>query len=194
MNMKKLMLAGVMVVLAVAAQAQGDAISKFFDKYKDDDSFTQVTVSSKMFSLFTNMEVKDKDDQDVLNAISKLKGLRVLAKEEARNSRELYKEALALVPMKEYEELMSVRDKDKDMKFFIKETKPGMISELVMVAGGNEEFMMLTLFGEIDLKEISKIGNKMNIDGLNHLRKMDKNSGEKDKDNSNSKDNKKNDE
>ncbi len=190
--MKKLMLAGVMVVLAVAAQAQGDAISKFFDKYKDDDSFTQVTVSSKMFSLFTNMEVKDKDDQDVLNAISKLKGLRVLAKEEARNSRELYKEALALVPMKEYEELMSVRDKDKDMKFFIKETKPGTISELVMVAGGNEEFMMLTLFGVIDLKEISKIGNKMNIDGLNHLRKMDKDSGDKEKDNSNSKDNKKN--
>ena len=39
---------------------------------------------------------------------------------------------------------------------------------------------------EIDLKEISKIGSKMDIDGLQHLKKMDK----KDKDNSNSKDNK----
>ncbi len=195
MNMKKLMLVGMMVVFSVATQAQGDAITKFFDKYKDDDSFTQVTVSSKMFSLFTNMDVKNQDDQDVLNAISKLKGLRVLAKENGRNSRELYKEALALVPMKEYEELMSVRDKDKDMKFFIKETKPGTISELVMVAGGNEEFMMLTLFGEIDLKEISKIGSKMNIDGLNHLKNMDKgNKGDKDKTNPTSKDNKKNDE
>jgi Domain of unknown function (DUF4252) len=195
MNMKKLMLVGMMVVFSLATQAQGDALTKFFDKYKDDDSFTQVTVSSKMFSLFTNMDVKNQDDQDVLNAISKLKGLRVLAKENGRDSRELYKEALALVPMKEYEELMSVRDKDKDMKFFIKETKPGTISELVMVAGGNEEFMMLTLFGEIDLKEISKIGSKMNIDGLNHLKNMDKsNKGDKDKANPNSKDNKKNDE
>jgi len=192
MNMKKLMLAVVMLGLSVAAQAQGDAIVKFFDKYKDDEAFTQVTVSSKMFSLFTNMEVKDQNDQDVLNAISKLKGLRVLAKENGRNSRELYKEALALVPVSEYEELMSVRDKDKDMKFYIKEGKPGLINELVMVSAGNEDFMMLTLFGEIDLKEISKIGSKMNIDGLNHLQQMNKGKDVPKKAVPNSKDNKKN--
>ena len=179
--MKKLMMGVVMLVLSVTAQAQGDAITKFFNKYQDDDSFTQVTVSAKMFNLFTNMEVKSKDDQEVLNAISKLKGLRVLAKENARNSRELYKEALSLIPMKDYEELMSVRDKDKDMKFFIRESKPGVINELVMVAGGNEEFMVLSLFGEIDLKEISKIGSKMDIDGLQHLKKMDKGDKKEDK-------------
>jgi len=182
--MKKLMVGAVMLVLSVAAHAQGDAISKFFAKYQDDESFTQVTVSSKMFSMFTNMEVKDKNDQDVLNAIAKLKGLRVLAKEEARNSRELYKEALSLIPSKDYEELMSVRDKDKDMKFFIRESKPGVISELVMVSGGNEEFMVLSLFGEIDLKEISRIGSKMDIDGLQHLKKMDKGNKENSKENS----------
>ena len=181
--MKKLIMGVVMMVAgSVSVWAQGDAISKFFNKYQDDETFTQVTVSSKMFSLFTNMDVKNDEDKAVLSAISKLKGLRVLAKEEARNSRELYKEALSLVPAKEYEELMSVRDKDKDMKFFIKEGKPGIISELVMVAGGNEEFMVLSLFGEIDLKEISKIGSKMNIDGLQHLKKMNKDDKDKDKD------------
>lgn len=186
--MKKFMVGVLMMAVTVAAQAQGDAVTKFFNKYQDDESFTQVTVSSKMFSLFTNMEVKNKDDQDVLNAISKLKGLRVLAKENARNSRELYKEAMSLIPVKEYEELMSVRDKDKDMKFFIRESKPGVINELVMIAGGNEEFMVLSLFGEIDLKEISRIGSKMDIDGLQHLKKMDKNNSG---DGANSKDNKK---
>ena len=181
--MKKLMMGvAMMVVGSLSAWAQGDAISKFFNKYQDDETFTQVTISSKMFNLFTNMDVKNDEDKAVLSAISKLKGLRVLAKEEARNSRELYKEALSLVPAKEYEELMSVRDKDKDMKFFIKEGKPGIISELVMVAGGNEEFMVLSLFGEIDLKEISKIGSKMNIDGLQHLKKMNKDDKDKDKD------------
>ncbi len=184
--MKKLMMGVVMMVVgSVSVWAQGDAISKFFNKYQDDETFTQVTISSKMFNLFTNMDVKNDEDKAVLSAISKLKGLRVLAKEEARNSRELYKEALSLVPVKEYEELMSVRDKDKDMKFFIKEGKPGIISELVMIAGGNEEFMVLSLFGEIDLKEISKIGSKMNIDGLQHLKKMnkdDKDDKDKDKD------------
>lgn len=73
-----------------------------------------------------------------------------------------------MIPKSEFEELMSVRDKDKDMKFYIKEAG-GKISELVMVAGGNDEFMILSLFGEIDLKQVSKISKKMNIDGLENL-------------------------
>jgi hypothetical protein len=175
MNMKKLMIGAVVMVMSLAAQAQGDAIAKFINKYQDDESFTQVTVSSKMFSLFTNMEVKSPEDQEVLNAISKLKGLRILAKENTSDAKGLYKEAMGILPVKEYEELMSVRDKNKDMKFYIKEVKPGTIGELVMIAGGDDDFAMLTLFGEIDLKQISKIGSKMDIDGLNHLRKLDKN-------------------
>lgn len=162
-----------MMVAALVAQAQNDAISKFFSKYQNDDTFSQVTISSKMFNLFTNMEVDKPEDQEVLNAISKLKGLRILAKEDARDGYALYKEAMALVPVKEYEELMSVRDKDKDMKFFIKETSPGKISELLMIAGGSDEFMVLSLFGEIDLKQVGKIGSKMDIDGLDNLHKLD---------------------
>lgn len=170
--MKKLIAGAVMMVMSVAAMAQGDAISKFFSKYQNDESFSQVTVSSKMFNLFTNMEVESPEDKEVLDAISKLKGLRILAKENTRDSRALYKEAMAMIPVKEYEELMTVRDKDKDMKFFIKETSPGKISELVMVAGGNEEFMVLSLFGEIDLKQVSKMGKKMDVDGLQNLDKL----------------------
>ena len=168
--MKKLMVVAVVMMVSASVQAQ-DAISKFFSKYQNDETFSQVTISSKMFNLFTNMEVEDKDDQEVMDAISKLKGLRILTKEDTRDSRTLYKEAMGMIPMKEYEELMTVRDKDKDMKFFIKEAG-GKISELVMVMGGNEEFMVMSLFGEIDLKQVSKIGKKMNVDGLENLQNI----------------------
>lgn len=170
--MKKLIaVAGLMMVMT-GAFAQ-DAISKFFNKYQTDESFSQVTVSSKMFGLFTNMEAETAEDKEVLDAISKLKGLRILHKEDARNARTLYKEAFTLIPMKEYEELMTVRDKDKDLKFLIKESS-GKISELLMIMGGNEQFMVLSLFGEIDLKQVSRIGKKMDVKGLEHLDKMDK--------------------
>jgi hypothetical protein len=66
---------------------------------------------------------------------------------------------------------MSIREKDKDIKFFTKEAN-GKISELVMVMGGNEDFMVLSIFGDIDLKEISKIGKSVNIDGLNNLQNI----------------------
>jgi len=174
--MKKLVTGAVIMVLSVAVQGQDNAVSKFFSKYQNDESFSQVTVSSKMFSLFTNMDVEKPEDKEVLDAISKIKGLRILGKEKTRDSRALYKEAMSMIPQKEYEELLTVRDKDKDMKFFIKEAG-GKISELVMVMGGNEEFMVLSLFGEIDLKQMSKIGRKMDVDGLKNLEKL------KDKDN-----------
>jgi len=170
--MKKFIAVVGLVIIVNGAFAQ-DAISKFFSKYQADETFSQVTVSSKMFGLFTNMEADTPEDKEVLEAISKLKGLRILAKQDARNARTLYKEAFALIPTKEYEELMSVRDKDKDMKFMIKESG-GKISELLMVMGGNEEFMVMSLYGEIDLKQISRIGKKMNVSGLEHLDKMNK--------------------
>ena len=182
--MKKFVIGVVMMVVAVAVQAQDNAINKFFSKYQNDESFSQVTVSSKMFGLFTNMDVEKPEDKEVLDAISKIKGLRILGKQQTRDSRALYKEAMAMIPQKEYEELLTVRDKDKDMKFFIKESG-GKISELVMVMGGNEEFMVLSIFGEIDLKQMSKIGRKMDVEGLKNLEKI------KDTGKDNTKDNKK---
>ena len=169
--MKKIIAIVAFMGIINATYAQ-DAISKFFSKYQADETFSQVTVSSKMFGLFTNMDADTPEDKEILDAISKLKGLRILAKEDARNARTLYKEAFTLIPSKDYEELMSVRDKDKDMKFMIKESG-GKISELIMVMGGNETFMVMSLFGEIDLKQVSRIGKKMNVEGLEHLQNMD---------------------
>jgi len=169
--MKKIVTILVLAATLTAANGQ-DVISRFFTKYQQDESFTNVNISSKMFGLFTQMDAETPEDKEILEAISKLKGLKILAKENARNSRELYNEALALIP-KNFEELMSVRDKDKDMKFMIDENG-GKISEMLMVVGGNEEFMILSIFGEIDLKQISRIGSKMNIKGLENLQNMEK--------------------
>lgn len=179
--MKKFSVVIVLMTVFTAANAQ-DVISKFFSKYQSDETFTNVNISSKMFGLFTQMDAETPEDKAVLEAISKLKGLKILAKEDARNSRELYKEALGLVP-KNFEELMSVRDKDKDMKFLIQENG-GKISEMLMIMGGEGEFMIMSLFGEIDLKQISRIGSKMNIKGLENLNNMDKKHEEGSGDNS----------
>ena len=169
--MKKLMIGAVIMMCSLAASAQNDAIAKFFSKYQTDETFSQVTISGKMFSMMANITGETEEEKAMIASISKIKGLKILSKSDARNSRELYKEAISMIPTNTFEELMSIRDKDKDMKFYTKESG-GKISELVMVMGGNEEFMVLTLFGEIDLKDISKIGKSVNIDGLQNLEKV----------------------
>lgn len=172
--MKKVIVVGLMLIVVVQGVSAQDAISRFFSKYQTDETFSSVTVSSKMFGLFTNMEADTPEDKEILEAISKLKGLKILAKEDARTARTLYKEAFSLIPGKEYEELMSVRTDDKDMKFLIRENG-GKVAELLMVVGGNEQFMLMSLFGEIDLKQIARIGKKMDVKGLEHLEKMNQN-------------------
>lgn len=178
--MKKIITLFILIVLGTGVYAQSESISKFFNKYATDESFTtQVTISSKMFSLFTNMEVEKPEDKEVLEAISKLKGLRIIGKENTSDARNLYKEASGIILQNKFEELMSVKDKDKDMKFYIIEKTPGKISELVMVSGSAKDFMMMTLFGEIDLKQVSRIGQKMNVGGLENLEKMDQKDNKK---------------
>ncbi|MEM1407457.1 MAG: DUF4252 domain-containing protein [Bacteroidota bacterium] len=166
--MKKILIVTMVLMPGFTAQAQDDAISRFFNKYADDESFSNVNITARMFGLFTDLEFEDEEDQEVMDAISKLRGLKILAKDDVDNGKDLYREALGLLPKKEFDELMSVRDEDKDMKFMIKE-KNGKVDELVMIMGGNREFFILTLFGEIDLKQVARISKAMDIDGLEGL-------------------------
>lgn len=89
--MKKVIVLAIGMIITVQLNAQ-DAISKFFSKYESDADFTHVSVTSRMFSLFTNMEMDTKENQEVMDAISKLKGLKILAKENTNKGKELYKE------------------------------------------------------------------------------------------------------
>ena len=169
--MKTIALIGCMLI-AMTTQAQ-DAISRFYEKYENDQTFTNVTITSRMFSLFTDLEIESQEDQEILDAISKLKGLKILAKEETADGRLMFKEALSMLPKGEFDELMSVREEGREMKFMIKE-QGKIINELVMIAGGDKEFFILSVFGEIDLKQIAKISKAMDIDGLDQLKKLDK--------------------
>jgi len=172
--MKKLAIITLLIISNFAANAQDDAISLFFSKYSNDESFTQVNVTARMFGLFANLDTDDAEDQEVIESISKIKGLKILAKEDLDNGKALYKEAFTLINSKEYEELMTVKDQDNDMKFLIKE-KGGIITELLMIVGGDNEFLLLSLIGDIDLKQISKLSKSMDIEGFDKLENIDKN-------------------
>lgn len=171
--MKTIAILSILILSTLGANAQEDAITKFFSKYQNDESFTQVNITGRMFSLFTNFETEDEEDQEMIDAVSKVKGLKILAKEDT-NGQELYNEAFKLIDSNEYEELMTIREKDSDMKFLIKE-KDGVIEELLMVIGSEDSFFLLSLVGDIDLKQISKLSKSMDIDGFENLQNIDKN-------------------
>ena len=171
--MKKIVISVAVLLICVPVFAQDDVISKYFSSYLDDENFTKVSVTSRMFSLFTDIETGDEDEKEFLEAISKLKGLKVISGDSIEDGMSKYKDALKKINGKGYEELMSVKDGNENFEFMIKD-KDGVISELLMVAGGKNQFHLMTLYGEIDLKKITKLASKMKIDALDHLRKLDR--------------------
>ncbi len=64
-------------------------LSKFFTKYQNDETFSQVTISGKMFSMMANISGDTEEEKAMINSISKIKGLKILSKSEARNSQRI---------------------------------------------------------------------------------------------------------
>jgi hypothetical protein len=171
--MKRLLFALLLVVAGTPLFAQqGSTIDRFFQKYENDESFTLISVTPKMFSMFTKLDLNTEDGQNFMKVIKKIRGLKILAKENANGSG-LFKEATSLLT-KDYEELMTVRDGKQDLRFLVKENAKGNIAELIMLIGSTEEFMAMSLIGDIDLAEISEIAGGMNIQGFDKLKKLKK--------------------
>lgn len=169
--MKKLVIIAFVTLSAAGVMAQGSVVNKYFNELADNEAYTKVSVNSKMFSLFTDLETGSEAEDEFLKAVSKLKGLKIIVADSVPESASMYARALNDVKGAGYEELMSVRDAGENMLFSIKE-KGGKIEELLMIAGGGKKFVFLSLYGEIDLKNISKIARAMNVEGLENLGKM----------------------
>ena len=154
-------------------QAQSDAIEKYFQQYIDNEDFTVVYVSPKMFSLISKLDLNEVDNDPeakiVMETIKDIKGLRVLKTD--INSLARYKEAMNTINTKEYEVLVTVRDKDQNVNIWVKEDAD-KISELLLLVGAVDEFVMLSFVGNIDLDKISKLANNIDISGAEHLEKV----------------------
>jgi hypothetical protein len=71
----------------------------------------------------------------------------------------------------QHQEIMVVKEKDQDVKFYVKEEK-NKVAELLLVVGGKDENVLISIQGDIDMKNISKLAKSMNIEGMENLEKM----------------------
>lgn len=156
----------ILLVVSHSAFAQDDAIGKFFGKYLDDSRFTVVSVSPKMFQLMGNIKW-DTVSGDVRETVQKLRSFRMLSTE--TTPRVFYKEFLSRIDRTQYEDLITVRDKDDDTRFMVKEDGQ-VIHELLMISVDDKGFTFISFVGDINLDALSKLGTDMDIKGMNQLK------------------------
>ncbi len=187
--MKKLVLIFALAILPVVSFAQS-----IFDQFEDLDGVTSVVVNQNMFKLLSKIDVEtnDPESQDYINMIQNLTSLKVLTTGDEAISAKMKGEVDRYLNKAKLQELMRIKDGEQTVKFYIKEGKnEDHVSELLMfitglkevtkdadvtINGQKREFetVLLTLTGDIDLKQISKLTNKMDIPGGNQLEKAGK--------------------
>jgi hypothetical protein len=169
--MKKLIIIA-LAFFSINVNAQNSAVDKLFDKYADRDGFTTVSISKGMFNLFAS-ENESKDEFNM--AVKGLESIRILSPDStiAKGSLNFYKEIIKSLPIEQYEELMSVKEKDQVFKMLIRK-KGNIITEFLMIGGGNTN-ILICITGNINLKSISKLSKSMNIEGMENIDKVDKN-------------------
>jgi hypothetical protein len=149
-----------------------NGIQKFFEDYTGDEKFTEVIITPKMFQMIARVDLKDPDAQEIKNILADLKSLHILTT--ATNASFYYKEALTRFKSTDYEVLMTVRDKDENVRFLTKEDGNGVIKELLLLEVGKKEFVLISFVGNIDLAKISRLANKLDVKGLEHLKDLNK--------------------
>ncbi|MGB5667331.1 MAG: DUF4252 domain-containing protein [Maribacter sp.] len=148
-----------------------------FDKFEDLDNVSAVVVNQSMFRLLSNIdvEVDDPEAQDFMDIAKSLNNLKVFITEDKSISADMMKTMDQYLKSAKLEELMRVKDKDANVKFYIKNGKDeNHVSELLMLVTGMKnvdvdvngrkfETVLLSLTGDIDLRKIGSLTKKMNL-------------------------------
>lgn len=169
--MKKYFILLILFCAAGSLSAQNKAIEQLFQKYSEKDGFTSVVINKNMFQLFANVDNSNNDD--FLRTVKNLDFIKILSVKGEMDGKAFYQEILAAIPAKEFKELMTIKDTDNQVKFLTLE-QDGVIRELIMISGGKEESALIWMAGKIDMKTVAKIGQSMQINGMENLEKAEK--------------------
>ncbi|MBW6501044.1 MAG: DUF4252 domain-containing protein [Bacteroidales bacterium] len=170
--MKKLILITTVICLASVLNGQTNPVEEMFDKYSEKEGFTTVYISGRMFNLFS-----DKSSEAEVKVMRRLKGIRILTVEDPllNKSINFYTELSRKLDKSAYEELMVVKEKNEVTRFLIRQ-KGDTITELLVVSGGPEGNVLISITGDLDLKAISELSKTSGIDELKELENIEKKS------------------
>lgn len=176
-----LVLIGFMLSLSVKGQS-------IFERFADYDDVSLVSISPKMFKMLGQLSVSldDPEAQEYIDMVSSIENFKVLISGNDEVTAAMSKWAAEQLSSKDLEELMTIKDADADVAFYVKNGKSDdRVEKLIMYVNGvNPEIMkdsplserpvetiILLIEGNIDLKQISKLTDQMSLPGGKQLRK-----------------------
>ncbi|TGV02775.1 DUF4252 domain-containing protein [Flavivirga rizhaonensis] len=184
MNKKAIVFILALMLLPIVGMAQN-----IFDKYSDNSNVTYVSIKPKMFQMIAKagIDTSDPEAKAFMDMIKSITSFKTIVTDKKEISADIQKWVRSR--SSSLEELMEVKDDGTEVKFYVKEGKDAdHVKELLIFVNGIDKAMkgkgveingenrkietvVVSLTGDIDLNEISKLTDKMNIPGGKHLEK-----------------------
>lgn len=163
-----------------------------FEKYEYDDSVSYFSISPKMFQMLAKLSIDSNDPEayQFIELVQNIESFKVITTESSDVAKEMKIWVEKHIKSLKMEELMRVRDQEAYVNFYIKSGgNDDLVKELLMfvtdinkenIALGNRkpETVLLSLIGNIDLSQISKLVNQMNLPGGQQLGKLNEKENE----------------
>ena len=184
MKNKLIVLVMAIMLLPFTGMAQKD----IFEKYSDNSDVTYVSIKPKMFQMIAKMgiNVEDAEAKAYMDMVQSITSFKTIVTDSKLISADISKWVKSRSGG--LEELMEIKDDGSEVKFYIKEGKDAdHVKELLIFVNGIDKMMddkieingkerkietvVVSLTGDIDLNQISKLTDKMNIPGGSHLNK-----------------------
>lgn len=178
----------VLVMAIMLLPLTGMAQKNIFEKYSDNSDVTYVSIKPKMFQMIAKMgiNIEDAEAKAYMDMVQSITSFKTIVTDNQSISADIAKWVKSRSGG--LEELMEVKDDGTEVKFYVKEGKDAdHVKELLIFVNGIDKMMeekieingkqrkietvVVSLTGDIDLNQISKLTDKMNIPGGQHLEK-----------------------
>jgi len=175
--MKKLAILVAIMIMPMMVSAQNA-----FDSFEDEKDVTSVVVTKNMFKLLSKIDFESSDPEvkEYKELVDNLDNIKVFTTDNPDVAKKMNSAVSKYVSgSKDLGELMRVKDDGKNIKFYSKEGKnENFVKELLMHMQGEVDGQNLTVImsitGNIDLKQISKLTQDLNVPGSENLKNIDK--------------------
>lgn len=153
-----------------------------FDSFENEKDVTAVVVTKNMFKLLSKMDLNSSDPeaQSYLDIVNNLDNIKIFTTENPSVAKRMDAAVGKYVSAsKNLGELMRVKDKGQNIKFYSKEGKnENFVSELLMYLDGEVDgkptSVIMSITGNLDLKQISKLTEDLKVPGSAQIKNLDK--------------------
>lgn len=169
------LLLALLLLFSLSVFAQDSPFDELVKKYENEDGFTTVVISGEMFDLFANIDPSE-ENKEINNLMQSLSAIKILNFDKSKYKApklDFYYKIIEDLPKDKYVELMTVKEKDQNVKFYIRKLNTGKIGEMIMISGGDDDNTMISISGQIDLHDMSKLSHSLGIKGLENLKELE---------------------